>query len=68
MDNRLRQCDRGHGCFLHTHDDSVAAGRGFGFYPLLSTLREDQHTALSTRVLNRGPHERIDQVLQDDLA
>src|SRR6266852_8098010 len=68
MDNRIWQLSRGHARFSQTHDDGVAAGRGLRLYPQLLTSRENQQTSLSTRVLNRCAHERVDQFLQDDLA
>ena len=68
MDDRLWQRGRGDGRLSQTHDDRVAAGRGFRLYPQLIASRKNQQTSLSTRVLNRGAHERVDQFLQDDLA
>ena len=43
-------------------------GRDFGFYPMLITSRKNQQTSLGAGVLDCRAHERIDQLLQDDLA
>jgi hypothetical protein len=43
---------------------SAPLGRG----PQLRRLREQQHTTLGARMLDRGAQQRVDQFLQDDLA
>src|SRR5215469_12113760 len=68
MDDRIRNCRIGHRRFQQTYDDGVATGSGFSLYPVLNTSGKNQQAALSTRVLDRGAHERIDQFLQHDLA
>src|ERR1700722_13708968 len=68
MDDRLRQRGCGEGGPSQTYDDGVAAGGGLRLYPLLATARKNQQTSLSTRMLYRYAHERVDQSLRDDLA
>ena len=46
----------------------IAAGRGLSLEPLCPTMRNNQEPALRSRVLERGSHERVDQVFQNDLA
>ena len=69
MDDRLRQRGRGHGARrADCTTDRVAAGRGFRRDPRLRPSRKDQQSALGASVLDRGAHERVDQLLQHDLA
>ena len=68
MDDRLGQRRRGHGLFCQTHDDGVATGRGFRRDAQLVAARQEQQPPLSTGVLDRRAHERVEQFLQDDLA
>src|ERR1700674_3450943 len=68
MYDRLWRDSLGHGCLSQTHDNCVTAGCGFCLYPLLHTSLKNQQTSLSTCVLNRSTHERVDQLLQDHLA
>jgi hypothetical protein len=65
VDDRLWHRRLGHGCFSRTHHNTNALNGGFRFYTLLNTLREDQQTSLSARMLNRCSHESVDQFLQD---
>ena len=50
------------------HGHRIAAGRGFRRDPLLSPSRKNQQASLGTRVLDRCAHERVEQLLQHDLA
>jgi hypothetical protein len=50
------------------NSDLVTIAAGLCFDSLLITSLKNQQAPLSTRVLNRCPHERVDQFLQDDLA
>ena len=68
MEDRLRQRGRGHGLVAQLHDDRVAAGRGFRRDPRLRAARKNQQAALGACLLDRGAHERVEQLLQDDLA
>ena len=68
LDDGLGQRRRGHGLVCQTHDDGVAAGRGFRRDAQLVAARQDQQPPLSTGVLNRRTHERVEQFLEDDLA
>ena len=68
VEHRLREFRWRHDCLSEEHLDRIATGGGFRLDPLLNTSRKNQQTSLSTRVLNRCPHERVDQFLQDDLA
>ena len=68
MEDRLRQRGSGHGLVAQMHDDRVAAGRGFRLDPLLRAACQDQQAALRPRLLDRGAHERVEQLFQDDLA
>src|SRR5262249_16222846 len=66
MDDRL--WSYAHSRLSPAHDDSVAADRGFGLYPLLDTSQTNQQPSLSTRVLDRRAHQCVDQSFQNDLA
>ena len=68
MEDRIRQRGSGHGLVAQTHDDRVATGRGFRLDPLLRAACKDQQAALRPRLLDRGAHERVEQLFQDDLA
>ena len=68
MDDRFGQRRRGHGLFCQTHADGVAAGRGFRRDAQLVAARKEQQPPLSTGVLDRRAHERVEQFLEDDLA
>src|ERR1700729_1273183 len=68
VDDRLWHRSLSDGYFSQTHDDRFATGGGFRLNPLLNTSRKKQQTSLSTCVLKRCTHERIDQFLQDNLA
>ena len=46
----------------------IALGRDFGFYPIFITSRKHQQTSLGAGVLDGRAHERVDQLLQDDLS
>src|SRR5215468_9222611 len=67
VQERLRQHGLGRGTVPQAHDDRVATGCGLRHYAILITSRKDQYSSLSTRVLNCGAHERVDELLQDDL-
>ena len=43
-------------------------GLGFRLEPLLTSVRNKQKAALRSRVLERRPHQGVDQFLQNDLA
>src|ERR1700741_5386078 len=68
MDNRLRHRSLGHGRFSQMYDDSLATSNSFRLDPLLSTSQKNQQASLGTRVRNRRPHERVEQLLQNHLA
>ena len=46
----------------------VTAGRGFRFDPVFIPLRKNQHTSFGAGVLDGRAHERVDQLLQDNLT
>ncbi len=48
--------------------DFIGIRFDFGGDSLLSTAWKDQQTALGAGMLNRCPHERVDQFFQDNLA
>jgi len=54
--------------FSQMYDDSLAASSCFRLDPLFNTPGKNQQASLSSRVLNRCAHERVDQFLQDDFA
>ena len=68
MEHRLRQHVRGHGLVAQLHDHRIAAGRGFRRDPLLDASRKNQQASLGARLLDRGAHERVDQLFQHDFA
>jgi hypothetical protein len=64
-----------HGQFHATHArmaeadrDRVTAGGGFRRDPQRVHMRQQQETTLRPRVLDRKRHQRVDQLLKDDLA
>jgi hypothetical protein len=68
MDDRIWDRRIGHGRFQQTYDDGVATGSGFCLYPVLNTSGKNQQAALSTRMLKRYAHKRINQFLRYNLA
>ena len=50
------------------HGDRVAVDRGFRRDPQLSPVRQDQQAALGARMLDRGAHDRDEQLLLHDCA
>ena len=60
--------ERGHRLVAQLHDDRVAAGCGFRRDPLLGPAREHQQRAFRACVLDRGTHQRIEQLFEDHLA
>ena len=64
----MRQRGLGHGLVAQLYDHRIAAGRGFGLHPQLGASRKNQQTSLGARLLDRGAHERLDQLFKDDLA
>ena len=48
--------------------DRVAAGRGFRLDPQFILPRQNQQPSFGAGVLDRRAHERVDQLVQDDLA
>ncbi len=50
------------------HDDRVAAVVASAAIRGSGRLRQDQQAALGAGLLDRGAHERVDQLFQDDLA
>src|ERR1700756_4176691 len=46
----------------------VTAGRDFRFYPILIASRKNEYTPFGTGMLNGRTRQRVDQLLQDDLA
>ena len=68
MEDRLWQILSGYARLPLTDCHRITAGRGFRLNPIFVTLRKNQQTSLSTRMLNRCAHERVDQSFQHDLA
>src|SRR3977135_4187767 len=68
MDHRLRQRGGAQGRSPQPYHDVVGAGRGLGLDPLFTASRKNQETSLRSRVLDRGAHERVDQLVQPDFA
>src|SRR6516162_468747 len=68
VEDRLRQYGLGYGTVPQAYDDRVASGRGFRRYPIILTSRKDQYPSLGARMLNRCTHQRVNELLQDDLA
>src|ERR1700733_13623525 len=58
----------GHYRLAKKNSDLVTLAAGLCFDSLLFTSREDQETALRTRLLECDSHELVDQFAQNDLA
>src|SRR5262249_32495626 len=68
VEDRLRQRYGGHTRLSQTDLDPGAGGCRFRLDLQGVAAQKEQEPSFSTRVLNRGAHERVDQLLQDDLA
>ena len=68
VEHRNRQHALGHGLIAQMHGHRVAVGRGLRFNPLLRASSKKQQSSLGASLLNRGAHERVDQLIQDDFA
>ena len=68
MEDRLRKHGRGHGLVAQLHGYRVAAGRSFRRDPLLSAARKNQQTSFGTCMLERGAHQLVEQLFQDNCA
>jgi hypothetical protein len=68
VEHRFRQRGAAYLLVAQLHNDRVAAGCGFRLYPLLDASRKNQQTSLGVGMLDRGAHERVDQLFEDDLA
>ena len=51
-----------------TTDHPIAIGRGFRCDPQRFPLQQEQQTALGSGLLDRGAHQRPDQLFQNDFA
>ncbi|HKN28242.1 MAG TPA: hypothetical protein VJY34_10295 [Roseiarcus sp.] len=68
VEHRFRQRGRAHLLVAQLHNDRVAPGCRFRLYPLLDASRKNQQTSLGAGLLDRGAHERVDQLLEADCA
>src|ERR1700734_2959893 len=68
LDNGSWQRSIGHKYVGKLHEYAIPAGGGFGLYPLLKPVWENQQPALSPGMLNRRSHQCIDQFFQNDLT
>jgi len=53
---------------LHPHLHIAAARRGFRFDSIVIPVRKNQHASFSAGMLDGRAHQRVDQLLQHDLA
>jgi hypothetical protein len=68
MEHRFRQRSRVRRLVAQLHIDRVAAPCAFRLQPLLEPSRTDQQASLGPGLFDRGAHERIDQLFEDELA
>ena len=68
MEHRLWQHTLGHDLVTQMHDHRIAAGHGFGCDPQRFPLQKKQQTSLGSGLLDRGAHQRLDQLFQNDFA
>jgi hypothetical protein len=67
-DDRLRYIREPYARLQLTYSHRISVNCGFRHGLILITSRKDQHSTLSTRVLDRCAQERVDESLQNDLA
>src|SRR5215831_12438863 len=65
---RPRQISGGYASLSQFYLHLTAAGCGFSLDPVFITSRKNQQTSFGTGVLDCRAHQRINQLLQNDLA
>ncbi len=68
LQDRVWQLRRRQGRSEKTDLDRVGADGGFRLDPLFVPSRKNQEASLGARMLDCDPHERLDQLAEDDLT
>jgi hypothetical protein len=66
--HRFWQQILGYDIVTRIHDHPIAIGRGFGCDPQRLPLQQKQQTSLGSGLLDRGTHQRPDQLFLNDFA